>query len=89
MKCPICDTEMEHWSDYMDHILLESEYKCLEEHYLEHFITGATEIGVKVGAKWLHWAWYYDSPSDECEQIRMEIGEIVGKQKEVWLVSGG
>ena len=74
MECPICKSEMEHWNDYMDYTLMESENKCTQcEQYIEHFSTGGYEVGIKVDERWFTWQWYYDTPANEYKEIEQQM----------------
>jgi len=76
---------MENYTDYMDHIIMETEDKCIDgcKQYAEHFITGGYEVGVKYNGHWFTWQWSYNSPLNEVKSIEQEIEKAVIKaQKE-------
>ena len=84
MKCPVCNSEMENYTDYMDHIIMETEDKCIDgcKQYAEHFITGGYEVGVKYDGNWFTWQWDYAYPIDKVKIYNQEIEKAVTKAKQ-------
>lgn len=42
-KCPVCESELESWSDHLDgHTLLESLDRCPKRHYFHEYMYGHT-----------------------------------------------
>lgn len=84
-NCPICNTKLEHFEDYMDWILMESDDTCKDgcKRYSHHFITGNYEIGIANDCgKWKTWQWSYNSPKEEQTAIEVEIDAAIVQAKE-------
>ncbi len=76
-KCPVCGGVLvSSYTDYIDHTLVEYEYKCSAGHYFETFAYGYYEVAVLHGDTFREWRWLYSTPSEEVRQFEKEIREF-------------